>query len=410
MGSITDRVAIIGMGCTKFGELWEKSLDDMIVEAAYEAYEDAGIEPKDIQAAWFGTDSSAWSGYALSNPLKLNYVPVTRVQNECATGSDAFRNACYGVASGVFDIALALGAEKFKDSGYSGLPSAPTTSGKGSYIFPDGTYRSFTSTAPGSFAMMATRYFDKYNLSPDEGKRIIGQIEVKNHYNGSLHPKAHFQREITLEQVLNAPIIAWPLGLYDCCGVSDGAAAAIICRADIAKKFRADPIYVKALQLANSRYGAISPNYDFAHVEETVRAGEAAFTEAGIKNPREEISMAEVHDCFSITELVIMEDLRFSQRGKAAEDVRAGRFDLTGEQPINTDGGLKCFGHPLGASGIRMLYEEYKQLQGKADTLLNTGKPSRQVKNPKMGLTHNLGGIPPAANISVIIVGNEKWN
>jgi acetyl-CoA C-acetyltransferase len=406
MGSIKDRVAIIGMGCTKFGENWDQSLDDMIVDAAYEAYKDAGIDPKDIQAAWFGTDSSAETGQALAGPLKLSYIPVTRVQNACATGSDAFRNACYGVASGVYDIVLALGAEKFKDSGYSGLPAPQISTGK----YPDGmsTFRGYSRTAPGSFAMMATKYFNKYGLSPEEGKKIIGMIEVKNHYNGSLHSKAHFQRETTLEQVINAPIIAWPLGLFDCCGVSDGAAAAIICRPDLAKSFRADPIYVKALQISVAREGMVSTHYDFTHVEETYRAGLAAFAEAGIKNPREEISMAEVHDCFSITELVIMEDLQFSPRGKAGEDVKAGRFNLDGAQPINTDGGLKCFGHPLGASGIRMLYEEYKQLQGKADELKNPGKPSRQVKNPRLGLTHNLGGVPPGATISVIIVGNEK--
>ncbi|MFC1914724.1 acetyl-CoA acetyltransferase [Chloroflexota bacterium] len=407
MGSIKDKVAIIGMGCTKFGENWNMGLDDMIIEAAYEAYADAGIEPKDIEAGWFGTDSSAWSGYALAAPLKMNFKPFTRVQNECATGSDAFRNACYGVASGAYDVVLALGAEKFKDSGYSGLPDAPVTTGKGTHISPFGTYRNASFTAPGNFAMMATKYFDRYGLSPEEGKKVIAQTQVKNHYNGSLHPKAHFQREITLEQAMNAPIIAWPLGLYDCCGVSDGAAAAIVCRADMAKNFRADPIYVKALQMSVAREGIISTKYDYTHVEETYRAGQAAYAEAGVKNPREEISMAEVHDCFSITELVIMEDLGFSPRGKASEDVWASRFELSGEQPVNTDGGLKCFGHPLGASGIRMLYEEYKQLQGKADTLLNPGKPSRQVKNPKLGLTHNLGGIPPSANISVIIVGNE---
>ena len=406
MESIKDRVASIGMGCTRFGENWDKSLDDMIVDAAYEAYEDAGIDQKEIQAAWFGTDSSGETGQALAAPLKLSYIPITRVQNACATGSDAFRNACYGVAAGIYDLVLVVGAEKFKDSGYSGLPIQQVSTGKA----PEGasTYRGFSRTAPGSFAMMATKYFDKYELSPEEGKKIIGMIEVKNHYNGSLHRKAHFQREITLDQVLNAPIIAWPLGLYDCCGVSDGAAAAIICRADMAKKFRPAPIYVKALQISVAREGMINPKYDFAHVEETYRAGLAAYAEAGIKDPRKEISMAEVHDCFSITELVVMEDLQFSPRGRAGEDVKAGRFNLNGEQPINTDGGLKCFGHPLGASGIRMLYEEYKQLQGKADDLKNPGKSSRQVKNPTLGLTHNLGGSPPSATASVIIVGNEK--
>ena len=397
MGSIKDRVAIIGMGCTKFGENWDKTVDDMIVEAAYEAYQDAGIEPKDIQAAWYGTYMSGFTGQALATPLKLDYIPITRVENACATGSDAFRNACYAVAAGVYDIVLALGAEKFKDSGYSGLPNTELVMAYDT----SWTYRRQTHSAPANFAMMAMRYFDRYGLSVDEGKKIIGQIEVKNHHNGSLTPKAHFQREITLETVLKAPIIAYPLGLYDCCGVSDGAAVAIITRADMAKSFRADPIYVKALQISVGPHeGHINPAYDYTHVEETYRAGQAAYAEAGIKNPREEISTAEVHDCFSITELVNYEDLQFSPRGKAPEDVRAGRFTLEGEQPVNTDGGLKCFGHPLGASGLRMLYEEYKQLQGKAGP--------RQVKNPTLGLTHNLGGVPGSATISVIIVGNEK--
>ncbi len=395
MDGIKDRVAIIGMGCSKFGENWDKSADDMIVDSVYEAYEDAGIDPKDIQAAWLGTYVTEWTGQMLSRALKLDYIPVTRVENACATGSDALRNACYAVASGACDIALAVGVEKLKDSGYSGLPDFEL------FRRQQNTYRTRTYSPPGHFAMMATKYFDRYGLSPEEGKRIIGQIAVKNHHNGALAPKAHFQSEVTLEKVLAAPMVAWPLGLFDCCGVSDGAAAAIVTRADMAKNFRPDPIYLKALQIAVGPYeGYMNPKFDWTHVEETVRAGERAYAEAGIKNPREEISIAEVHDCFTITELVIMEDLKFSERGKAPEDVESGFFTLEGGLPVNTDGGLKCFGHPIGASGLRMMYEVYKQLQGKAD--------KRQVKNPKLGLTHNLGGTPATASVSVIIAGNEK--
>jgi acetyl-CoA C-acetyltransferase len=327
--------------------------------------------------------------------LKLDFIPVTRVENACATGSDALRNACYAVASGACDIALAVGVEKLKDSGYSGLPDFEI------HRRQLNTYRSRSFSPPGHFAMMATKYFDKYGLSYEEGKKVIGSISVKNHHNGSLHPKAHFQAETTLEKVLASPIIASPLGLMDCCGVSDGAAAAIVTRADLAKNFRPDPIYLKGLQIAvGPSEGYMSQKYDWVHVEETLRAGQRAYAEAGIKNPREEISMAEVHDCFSITELVIMEDLGFSERGKAPEDVMNGFFTLEGGLPINTDGGLKCFGHPIGASGLRMMYEVYKQLQGKAD--------KRQIKNPRLGLTHNLGGTPATASVSVIIAGNEK--
>ena len=394
MGSIKDRVAIIGMGCTKFGENWDKSRSDMIVEAAYEAFEDAGIESKDIQAAWFSTTlpTGGFTGMMLAEPLKLHCIPVTRLENACATASDALRNASYGVAAGVYDVVLVLGVEKLKDSGYSGLPDSEGWHGW------DNTYRQRTLTGPGTFALMATGYFAKYGLTAEEGKRILAQIAVKNHHNGSLHPKAHFQREITLEQALNAPIIAWPLGLFDCCGVSDGAAAAIVTRADIAKQFRPDPIYVKALQLAvGARDGFMNAAYEWDHVEETYRAGLAAYAEAEITNPREQISMAEVHDCFSITELVIMEDLQFSARGEAPKDVESGFFSLEGGLPVNTDGGLKCFGHPIGASGLRMLYEIYNQLQGKAGP--------RQIEDPKLGLTQNLGGTPGGAAVSVIVVG-----
>ncbi len=383
---IKDKVCIVGMGCTKFGENWDKSDADMIVDAAYEAYEDAGIEPKDVQASWVGT---CWGMTAamLSVALKIQYKPVTRVENACATGAEALRNACYAVASGAYDIALALGYEKLKDQGISGLGGTAITTGVASSM-----------TAPGAFAMLATKYFARYGLSPAEGKRMIAQIPVKSHRNGALNPKAHYQREITVEQVLNAPIIAWPLGILDSCGVSDGAAAAIVVRAEDAKKFRPDPVYIKALQICvGPAEGQMSQVFDYTHVEETYRAGQAAYAEAGIKDPRKEISMAEVHDCFSITEAVIMEDLQFSPRGRVKEDIDAGTFSLDGELPVQPDGGLKCFGHPIGASGLRMMYEVYLQLQGRAGP--------RQIKNPQLGLTHNLGGFPYLSVISCCIAG-----
>jgi acetyl-CoA C-acetyltransferase len=380
------------MGCVRFGEHFDKSIDDMMIDAAYEAYADAGIESKDIQAAWFGNLWSGHTGQILAAPLKLSYIPVTHTENACATGSEALRGACYAVASGACDIALALGVEKLKDTGFMGLPQTR----------PNATwsYRLSSMTAPAGFALMATRYFAKNKLSFEEGKKLLAQIAVKNHYNGSISPKAQFQKEISLEMAMKAPMIASPLGLFDCCPVSDGAAAAIVVRADMAKSFRPDPIYVKALQICQGpREGFMNPVYDYAHVEETRRAGVTAYAEAGIKDPAREISCAEVHDCFTITELTIMEDLQFSQEGKAPEDVAAGRYSLKGELPVNTDGGLKCFGHPIGATGLRMMYEVYKQLQGKAD--------KRQIKNPTIGLTHNQGGEPGAAVVSVAIVGNE---
>jgi len=377
---IKDKVAIIGMGCTKFGELWDKGADDLMVDAFKECIEDAGIEKKDINAAWFGVhfeEQSVGKGAtSMALALKLPFIPVTRTENFCATATEAFRGACYGVASGAYDIALALGVEKLKDTGYGGLPGGSSLMGtKNALVMPK-------LTAPGAF------------------KRMLAKVSAKSHYNGARNPKAHLRREVTEEQIFNAPIIAWPLGLFDCCGVSDGSAAAIVTRADMAKKFRPDPIYVKALQIAlSSGEELMYTKWDGAHVETGLRAGKLAYKEAGVENPREEISMAEVHDCFSITEAVTMEDLQFSPRGKVKEDIEAGRFYHDGPQPIQPDGGLKCFGHPIGASGLRMIYEMYKQLQGKAQL------PERQIKNPKLGLTHNMGGFPAMNIVSVAIVG-----
>jgi acetyl-CoA C-acetyltransferase len=387
MNGIKDRVAIIGMGCTNFGERWDASAGDLMVEATYEAYADAGIEPKDVQAAWLGTVSSFRTGQPLAEALKLDYIPITRVENACATATDAFRNACYAVAAGIYDIVLALGVEKLKDSGFSGLaiPEAP-----GSDVTPP-------APPPSQFAMAATRYFHQYNIPYEEGKRILAQIAVKNHHNGTMNPKAHFQREVTPDQVINAPMIAWPLGLFDCCGVSDGAAAAIITTSEIARSFRKDYVLVKGLGLAVGAFGVLRNDWDFTHFPESVRASQSAYQEAGITSPREEVDLAIVHDCFTITELIIYEDLGFSLRGRGREDVEAGTFTLEGELPVNTDGGLKCFGHPIGASGIRMIYEVYKQLQGKAG--------QRQIKKADLGLTHNLGGRPGSFTCSVAIFG-----
>ena len=396
MEGIKDKVAIVGMGCTRFGERWDMGVEDLLVEAAYEAFQDAGVEPKDIEAAWIGTVFSGLSAMTLA-PLGLQYIPVTRVENMCATGSEALRAASYAIMAGMCNIALAIGVEKLKDSGKTGV-KGPAVVGDN----PDGSTGIGSSySAPASFAYLGTRYFHHYNLDRDEGKRLLAEIAVKNHYNGSLNPKAHFHNILTVEQVIKAPIVAWPLGLFDCCGVSDGAAAAVVTRADMAKNFRADPIYVKGLAISvGARQGTMKQGYDFVHIEENVRAAKRAYAEAGIEDPRKEISCAEVHDCFTTHELVVYEDLGFSPRGRAKEDIDAGTFTLKGELPVNTDGGLKCFGHPLGASGLRMIYEVYLQLQGK------TGP--RQVKNPRLGLTHNLGGNAGAGIGCCVVMGNEK--
>jgi acetyl-CoA C-acetyltransferase len=394
---IRDKVAIIGMGCTRFGERWEAGAEELMVEAFEECLADAGIEKKEIGAAWFGTCleeiNVGKTGMPLSTTLRLPMIPVTRVENYCATGTEAFRGACYGVASGAYDICLALGVEKLKDTGYGGLPNPGSGYGSLSWLWWPNL------TAPGSFAQLASAYAAKYKIPDADVKRAMAHISAKSHDNGLLNPKAHLRKKVTIDQVMASPIIAHPLGLFDCCGVSDGSACAIVTTPEIAKKMgKKDFVSVKALQLALSSGEEMGYNdWDGDHFMTTTKCSLKAYEEAGISNPKEEISMMEVHDCFSITELVTMEDLHISERGKAVRDILDGFYDLDGTVPCQVDGGLKCFGHPIGASGLRMLYEMYLQLHGRAE--------ERQIENPRYGLTHNLGGFPFQNICSISIIG-----
>jgi len=384
---IKDRVAIVGMGCTQFGEHWDKGPDDLLIDAAYEAYASAGVDPKDVDAYWLGTMGQL-SGLTLSVPLKIPYKPVTHVENYCATGSESLRQACYAVASGAYDIAMAIGVEKLKDSGFSGLVVSDPPN--------DGTLGNMT--APASFSLLAPAYFKKYGLEPDQGKDVLSRIAWKNHRNGAKNPKAQFRKEVPLETIKNSPKVADPLGIMDCSGVSDGSAAAIVVRAEDAHKFTKDPIFIKALSfVAGPGEGPLAQDYDFTTFREVVASAKDAYQQAGVTDPRAQISMAEVHDCFTPTELVLYEDLGFSPRGTAWKDVMDGFFDLDGTLPVNPDGGLKSFGHPIGASGLRMMYEMWLQLRGEAGP--------RQIEKPTLGLTHNLGGMPGRCVSFVSIVG-----
>jgi acetyl-CoA C-acetyltransferase len=393
---IRDKVAILGMGCSKFGERWDCDAEDLIVEAYEEALADAGVETKQIEAAWFATaieeQHVGKSGVPLAVALRLPYIPVTRVENYCASGSEAFRGATYAVASGACDIALAVGCEKLKDTGYGGLPQR-SRGAVNSMYWPN-------LSAPGSFAQLAAAYRAKHGIAADELKRAMAHISVKSHDNGSRNPKAHLRNKVSMDQVLGAPMVAEPLGLFDCCGVSDGAACAIVTTPEIARGMgKRDIISVKALQLAVSNGVEAQHNsWDGSYFATTRIAAKRAYKEAGVEHPREEISLLEVHDCFSVTELVTMEDLHISPEGSAPRDVMDGFFDADGKLPCQIDGGLKCFGHPIGASGLRMIYEIYLQMQGRAGT--------RQHREPPVrGLVHNLGGFPHQNVCSIAIIG-----
>ncbi len=394
---IRDKVAILGMGCTRFGERWEAGAEDLIVEAFVECLEDAGIDKNDIEAAYVGTCydevNLGKAAVAHAEVLKLNHVGVTRLENFCATAQEALRAATYAVASGACEIVLALGVEKLKDAGYNGIPAG----GGGAYPRIGG----YNGSGPSSFAQLATPYARKFGIEMNKIKDAMAHISVKSHANGKMNPRAHLRFPITHEQVINAPIIADPLGLYDCCGVSDGAAAAIVTTPEIAKSLKPnqDIVKIKAIQIsAANGEETLYTSWDGAGIKTTQVAASRAYVEAGIKNPREEISMMEVHDCFSITEMCIMEDLGISPPGGAYEDIMGGFYDLDGKIPCQVDGGLKCFGHPIGASGLRMVYAVYEQL-------LDRVPDERKVQNVRLGLTHNLGGEPARGVTSIGIIG-----
>ncbi len=385
---ICDRVAIVGMGCTPFGEHWDKGVADLLVESTTEAFQSAQIEPDAIDAYWLGVVGSGSSGLVLSEAIKVPYKPVTRTENMCATASEAMRNAAYALASGAYDLVMAVGVEKLKDSGFSGLTGQRPPS--------DGTASNMT--APATFSLLAPAYAKKYGVDEDTLKEVLTRIAYKNHKNGAKNPKAQFKKEVSMEKIAASPRVAGMLGIFDCSGVSDGSACAIMCRAEDAHHYSDNPIFIKALSFAvGPAEGYLSQDYDFTTFPEVVASAEEAYKQAGVTDAREQISMAEVHDCFTATELVLMEDMGFSPRGQGWKDVMEGRFDLEGPQPVNPDGGLKSFGHPIGASGLRMMYEMWLQLRGEAG--------ERQIENPQLGLTHNLGGAPGRCVSFISVVG-----
>ena len=392
---IKDKVAIVGMGCTIFGERWDCGTEHLAAEAFAEALADAAIGKEQIEAVWSGSAVDAInvgnSAIPTAMALRLEGIPITRVENMCATGTEALRGAAYAVASGAVDIAMAIGVEKLKDTGYGGLP--PVTKGTLNDLwFPYGS-------APAGFAQLASGYRARYGTGREDLKQALAHVSWKSHQNGVKNPKAHLRKAVDMDTILNAPIIADPLGLFDCCGVSDGAACAIVTTPEIARELgKTDIVTIKSLQLSLSagRESATS-DWDGSYVRNTRVAARKAYEEAGINNPREELSTIEVHDCFSITEMVTMEDLGISTDGEVVEDVLDGFYDADGGVPCQIDGGLKCFGHPIAASGLRMIYENYLQLLGRAG--------DRQIDNARLGLSHNLGGVPYNGIAAVSIVG-----
>jgi acetyl-CoA C-acetyltransferase len=391
---IAGKVAVVAMGCSSFGERWDASTDDLLLEAYRECLDSApSVDADAVDAYWLGTLSSGLGGLTLSRAIGSDDKPVTRVENFCATGSEAFRNACYAVAAGAYDIVMAVGVEKLKDSGYSGLLRQDPPG--------DGTAPELSMTAPAAFSLLDPAYCSRYGVHPDEMRAAMTHVAWKNHDNGSRNPKAQFRSPVSKETIDNGAKVAGRLGVFDCSGVSDGAACALIVPADRALEYTETPMYVEALSLvAGSARASMDSSYDFTTFPEVVKSAKDAYTQAGISNPATELSMAEVHDCFTPTEIVLMEDLGFAETGHGWKDVLGGEFDADGRLPINPDGGLKSFGHPVGASGLRMLYEAWLQFQGRAG--------DRQLPDPHTALTHNLGGRPGGCVSFVSIVSRHR--
>jgi acetyl-CoA C-acetyltransferase len=332
------------------------------------------------------------SGLVLAGALELDGKPVSRVENYCATGSEAFRQAAYAVASGAYDVAMAIGVEKVKDSGYQGLNAFPIPN--------DGTGRTLTAAA--MFSLVVPAYAQRYGVDPDDMRHALARVASKNHANGAKNPRAQFQREMSVEKLLAMPRVAGDLSVFDCAGVADGAAAAVLVRATDAHRYTDKPLLVKALSfVAGNGQGLTDPAYDFTTFPEIVACAADAYAQAGITDPRAELAMAEVHDCFTPTELVLMEDLGFCARGTAWHEILAGRFDLDGDLPVNPDGGLKSCGHPVGASGLRMMFEAWLQLRGEAPV-------ERRISTfgeRELALVHNLGGYPGEMVSAITVLG-----
>lgn len=376
-------IAVIGAACTRFGELNDRSWAELAAEAVTGALADAGLALDRIEAAWLGCYSpfagNGKGAVSLADATGLRGIPITRVENYCATGTDSFRQAAFSIAAGQYKTVLVAGVEKLKDRSQRGLGwDAPHP------------YRDEGLTAPACFALPAARYLAHYGLD----RTPMAQIAVKNHRHGTLNPLAHFRREFTVEEVLAAPIIASPLGLLDCCPTTDGAAAVVLSAAPLPSRPPRPAVWLRGIGLAvNSGRPWNDPRHDFLGFPATRQAAAQAYRMAGIRDPLREIDAAEVHDCFTWTELANYEDLGFCGPGEAPRLAAEGATALGGLLPVNPSGGLKSCGHPIGATGVRMIYEITQQLRGEAG--------ARQVAGARTGLVHNLGGPGSVACVAV---------
>ncbi len=383
-------VAVIGIGCTPFGEKWGSSFRDLFVQAGTLALEDAGVSGEEIGAMYVGNMSAGrfieqeHIGALIADyaGLATDHIASTRVEAACASGGLSFRQAFIAVASGIEDIVVAAGVEKMTDVGTGASVDALAGAA-------DREWEGFVgATFPGLYAMIATDYMNRFPLTREQ----LAQVAVKNHHNGARNPIAQFSQEITIETVLSSSLVADPLRLFDCSPITDGAAAVVLAPLERAREYTDTPVRVLASAQASDTI-ALHDRRDISTLDATVAAGKRAFAMAGLA-PRD-IDLVEVHDCFTIAEICAIEDLGFCRKGEAGRLTEEGVTALDGDLPVNTSGGLKACGHPVGATGIKQVCEVVQQLRGEA------GK--RQVDGARVGMTHNVGGT--GATVAVHILG-----
>jgi acetyl-CoA C-acetyltransferase len=379
-----NKVCVLGAGSTRYGKLNE-GIIEIALDASIDAINSAGITPKDIRAGYisnvFGvSDKQVHMAPVIMSNLGIPGVPGLTIESACGSGSIMFREAYANIAAGFYDCVLGLGVEKITHTGT--IESTTLFSYCSDFFYEGGNGASF----PGLFASIARSYMAKYKASEED----LARVAVKNHENGILNPKAHVRKKITLDDVLKSPIVASPLKLYDCCPFSDGASAVILCNEDFAKKSGRPFVEVIGSGRGASS-AAVQGRDDITTIPSTVAAATQAYKMAGI-TPKD-IDFAEVHDCFTIAEIIDIEDLGFFKKGTAANAVREGSTSRTGEIPINPSGGLKSKGHPIGATGIGQVVEVFEQLTGKAD--------QRTIRDAEIGLTHNFGATGASAAVHI---------
>jgi len=385
-------VAIVGVGATPFGEHWDKGLKELVSEAGFTAAEDAGIRGKEIEFILVGNMSAGMFvgqehvAALVADFLGLNPTPAVRVEAACASGAVALRQGYLAVASGMYDLVAVGGVEKMTDvqGGWatSVLAGAMDTEWE--------AY--FGATFPGIYAMIAQRYMYEYELTREQ----LAKVAVKSHYHASFNPLAHFRNRITVDGVLNSSLVADPLRLFDCSPISDGAACVLLTPTEQARRYTDTPVIIEGCAQASGTL-ALFERRDICTIDATVEAARQAFRQAGVTH--KDIDVVEVHDCFTIGEILALEDLEFCKKGEAGKMYDDDQTYVGGTLPVNTDGGLKASGHPVGATGVKQVVELVKQLRGEAEK-------GRQVSGAEVGLAHNVGGSGATAVVTILRRGD----